>query len=172
MSFDFSDLNMQFMPQDYGGGGWGPCPNFTQGPCFCTNRPCTWRPTFCRCLTNPNLSLCAIPTQCRCLTRLLTCLCLSKPIASVPPRTIRDFTIYEQVTGVLREVGDVSDLDVLRVELQEALRQVDVQQKIMEQTGAPQSDAEFDAAEQALKQQLAALQQQRAAAKGSGGSKG
>jgi hypothetical protein len=96
----------------------------------------------------------------------LTCICLSKPIASVPPRTIIDVTIYEQVTGLLREVGDPADLDVLRVELQEALKQVDVHGEILKQTTTPRSDAEFDEAEKALKQQLEQLQQQRAAAKG------
>jgi hypothetical protein len=77
-------------------------------------------------------------------------------------------TIYEQVTGLLREVGDPSDLDILRVELQEALKQVDVHQEILKQTTGPRSDAEFDEAEKALKQQLEQLQQQRNAAKGKG----
>jgi hypothetical protein len=165
MPFDFSDLNMQFMPQQ----DWqyGPCPQFSQPPCFCTFRPCTFRPTWCPCQTRP-YSFCAVPTiTCRCVSRLLTCICLSKPIASVPPKTI-DFTVYEQVTGLLREVADPSDLDVLRVELQEALKQVDVHQEILKQTAGPRSDAEFDEAEKALKQQLEQLQQQRHAAKGKG----
>jgi hypothetical protein len=157
--FEYADLNMQFMPQDY---QYGPCPLNSQPPCFCTFRPCTFRPTWCPCNTRP-ITFCAIPSPCRCLTRLLTCICLSKPIASVPPRTIKDFTIYEQVTGLLREVGDPADFDVLRVELQEALKQVDTQQKTMQQYGAPQTDAEFDAAEQALQAQLEELKKQRAA---------
>jgi hypothetical protein len=105
------------------------------------------------------------------VSRFLTCICLSKPIASVPPKTIKDFTIYEQATGLIREIGDPSDLEVLRVELQEALRHVDVAQKNLEQMSRPQSDAEFDEAERALKQQLEDLQRQREAAKGSGGGK-
>jgi hypothetical protein len=102
----------------------------------------------------------------------LTCICLSKPIASVPPRTIRDFTIYEQVTGVLREVGDPAEFDVLRQELQEALKQVEVQQRIMQETMGPKSDAEFDEAERALKAQLDELKRQREASKGGGKSGG
>lgn len=170
MSFDYQDLNMQFMPPDWGqamGGPWGPCPNFSQIPCF-TPRPCTFRQS-CFCLTKPFTVACAIPTRCRCLSRLLTCICLSKPIASVPPRTLPDFTIFEQVTGVLREVADPTDFDVLRVELQAALNQVDMHEKLAQQSSALQSDAEFDEAERALKEQLATLQRQRAAAKGSGG---
>jgi len=168
MPFDFSDLNMQFMPQQ----DWqfGPCPLYSQPPCLCTYKPCTFRPTFCPCNTKP-ISFCAIPTQCQCLTRLLTCICLSKPIASVPPKTIRDFTIYEQATVLMREVSDPSDLDILRTELQETLRQVDVHQEILKQTTGPRSEAEFDEAEKALKQQLEQLQQQRNAAKGKGDKK-
>jgi hypothetical protein len=143
MSFDYQDLNMQFMPQDWGQTGhWGPCPFFSQPPCF-TPRPCTFRPT-CLCVSSPIASVCIVPTRCRCVSRLLTCICLSKPIASVPPRTLPDFTIYEQVTGVLREVGDPSDFEVLRTELQAALKQVDMQEQ-WRQGATPQSDAEFDA---------------------------
>lgn len=163
MPFEYSDLNMQLMAQQ----DWqlGPCPTFSQPPCLCTFRPCSIRPTWCPCNTRP-ITFCAVPTQCRCVTRLLTCICLSKPIASVPPRTIPDLTIYEQVTGLLREAGDPADLDILRTELQEAMKQVDVHQEILKQTTGPRTDAEFDEAERALKQQLEQLQQQRNASKG------
>jgi hypothetical protein len=166
MSFDFTDLNMQVMGQ-----GWqfGPCQNFSQ--CPANTALCRYPTVQCICLTNPAYSFCAIPSRCRCLTRLLTCICLSKPIASVPPRTIKDFTIYEQVTGVVREINDVSDLEVLRVELQEALKHLDVAHQNLQQLTGPKSDAEFDEAERALKQQLEDLQRQRDASKGTGGGK-
>lgn len=160
MSFDFSDLNMQVMGQ------FGQCQNFSQCPAH--TALCHLPSVQCVCLTNPAYSYCIVPSRCRCLSRLLTCICLSKPIASVPPRTLKDFTIYEQVTGVVREVGDPSDLEALRVELQEALKHVDVAHQSLKQTTGPQSDAEFDEAERALKQQLEDLQRQR---KASGGKK-
>lgn len=168
MPFDFSDLNMQYMGQQ----DWqlGPCPLYSQPPCYCTYKPCTFSPTYCPCNTKP-ITFCQIPTRCQCLTRILTCICLSKPIASVPPKTIRDFTIYEQATLLMREVSDPSDLDILRTELQETLKQVDVHQEILKQTTGPRSEAEFDEAEKALKQQLEQLQQQRNAAKGKGDKK-
>jgi hypothetical protein len=90
------------------------------------------------------------------------CICLSKPIASVPPRTLRDFTIFEQVTAVTREVADVGELEVLRTELQEAMKHVEIQREVLARTAGPQSDSAFDEAEKALKQQLEQIQNQRA----------
>ena len=161
--FDFSDLNMQVMPDDmqmhhYGGG----CPQYSIQPCFCHSRPII---SVCRCLSSPITCKCLsqVISYCKCLTRPNTlCICLSKPIASVPPRTLRDFTIYEQVTAVTREVNDIGELEVLRTELQEAMKHVEVQREVLARTAGPQSDSAFDEAENALKQQLEQVQRQRA----------
>lgn len=173
--FEFSDLNMQVMPDDWQA-QW--CPGFTY-PCICLSRPptlcrCVTQQVTCRCLTSP-ITACEClskpVTFCRCLTRptTLPCICLSKPIASVPPRTLKDFTIYEQVTVATRQVVDVSELDVLRTELQEAMKHVEIQREVMARTTGPQSEQAFDEAESALKQQLEELQRQRRDYRNKGG---
>lgn len=163
--FEFSDLNMQVMPDDLQAHQhW--CPTYTF-PC-CLSRQIS----YCRCHSTPITCRCfsQIISFCKCLTRPNTiCICLSKPIASVPPRTLKDFTIYEQVTIATREVVDIHELEVLRTELQEAVKHVDIQREVLARTAGPQSEAAFDEAENALKQQLEQLQRQRADFKKAGG---
>jgi hypothetical protein len=162
--FEFSDLNMQVMPQDVQG-QQQLCINLTG--CFCASHPtislCRL-PTRCFCVSNQITCFCfSHPvTYCRCLTQAITipCICLSKPIASVPP-PFKDFTIYEQVKGVTREIADIADLDALKAELQQALKHVEIQREVVQRTTGPQSEAAFDQAETALKQQLDELRKQR-----------
>lgn len=156
--FEFSDLNMQVMPDDVQAHHW--CPTYTY-PCMCLSRQIS----YCRCLTGPITCRCLsqVVTWCKCLTRPNTiCICLSKPIASVPPRTLKDFTIYEQVTAATREVVDINELEVLRTELQEAIKHVEVHREVLARTAGPQSETAFDEAETALQQQLEQLKRQRA----------
>ena len=157
--FDFSDLNMQVMPDDLQQQQFHWCPHVFTYPCKCLTKPLT----ICRCLSNAITCPCFSRVQsfCKCLTTQITlpCICLSKPIASVPPRDF--FGILEQVKGLIREVTDVAELEVLKAELQEAIKHVDVQREVMIRASAPQSDAAFDDAERQLKQQLDDLQKQR-----------
>jgi len=82
------------------------------------------------------------------------------------PPTIRDFTIYEQVAEVARQVSHVSELDLLRAELDDAIKQVDIAREVLDRSGT--AGENFDTAEADLKQQLELLQRQRAEyAKGS-----
>ena len=160
MSFEFSDLNTQLIPGTVQG---QVCALFTtQTACLCLSRPPTLQcfcltthiTVYCRCFSN-------FITYCRCLSRpILTipCICLSKPIVTGRPPTIRDFTIYEQVTEVTRQVSHVSELDLLRAELDDAIKQIDVAREVLDRTGGGEN---FDTAEAALKQQLELLQKQR-----------
>lgn len=162
MSFEFSDLNTQLIQ---GGLQNQVCALYTtQTACLCLSRPPT---LHCLCLSNyvtiPCRCFSNIITYCRCLSRpILTipCICLSKPIVTGRPPTIRDFTIYEQVAEVTRQVSHVSELDLLRAELDDAIKQIDVAREVLDRTG-PAAGENFDQAEAELKQQLALLQQQR-----------
>jgi hypothetical protein len=158
MSFEFTDLNAQLVQANQ------ICVLYTtQTACLCLSRPptlhcyCLSNYVTCRCFTN-------LITYCRCLSRpiiTIPCICLSKPIVTGRPPTIRDFTIYEQVAEVTREVSHVSELDLLRAELDDAIKQIDVAREVMDRTG-PAPAENFDNAETQLKQQLELLQKQRA----------
>ena len=155
MSFEFSDLNAQLMPGNLQA---QLCPALTGQACFCftTHLTCRCLSNFvtCRCLSNY--------ATCFCLSRPVTCICLSKPIITGRPPTIRDFTIYEHITEVTRELSHPSELDLLRAELDDAIKHVDVHREVLERTAGPQSDEALDEAEAQLKQQLELLQKQRA----------
>ena len=118
MSFEFSDLNTQLIQGSFQN---QVCALFTtQTACVCLSRPPT---LHCLCLSNyvtiPCRCFSNIITYCKCLSRpILTipCICLSKPIITGRPPTIRDFTIYEQVAEVTRQVSHVSELDLLRAD--------------------------------------------------------
>jgi len=64
------------------------------------------------------------------------------------------------VAEVTRQVSHVSELDLLRAELDDAIKQIDVAREVLDRTG-PAAGENFDQAEADLKQQLALLQQQR-----------
>lgn len=160
MSFEFSDLNAQLTP----GLEARQCVAFTtQTICLCLSSPPTYH---CRCLSNFVTVYCRYPhSVCQCFSKpILTipCICLSKPIVTGLPPTIRDFTIYEHVAEVTRQVGHPSELDLLRAELNDAIKHLDVQKEAFDRTGASRSDDVLDAAEAQLKQQLELLQKQRA----------
>jgi hypothetical protein len=161
MSFEFGDLNAQLVP-----GVVQQCPVLTtQTICYCLSRPylscrCLSNYITCRCLSNFH--------TCFCISRPITCLCLSKPILTGRPPTIRDFTIYEYVKDMTRDIAHQSELDLLRAELDDTIKQIDVQREVLERAGGAQSDESFDAIEGQLKQQLELLQKQRASYRGGG----
>jgi len=162
MSFEFSDLNTQLMQGSLQN---QVCALYTtQTACLCLSRPPT---LHCLCLSNyvtiPCRCFTNIITYCKCLTRpiiTIPCICLSKPIITGRPPTIRDFTIYEQVLEVTRQVSHVSELDLLRAELDDTIKQVDAAREVLESSG-PAAAETFDATESQLKQQLELLQKQR-----------
>src|SRR5262249_7941013 len=129
--FEFSDLNMQVMPQNLQQTQLCICLTNLQvsacrlaisQQCFCVSNQVT-----CVCLSHP-------VTFCRCLTNNITlCICLSKPIASVPP-PFKDFGIYEQVKAIARDITELTDLEALRSELHQALKHVDIQHEVLQRT--------------------------------------
>lgn len=147
MPFEFADLNAQL--------------GLTQQCVLYTTQ------TICQCLSRPFLS-------CRCLSRNITyCICNSRPIISYRTPTFElecGYSLVEHVVDVSRELVQPVELDQLRRELETAMKHLDVQKEVLERTMAPQTDAQFDEAEAALKQQLELLQKQRAE-RGRGGKK-
>jgi hypothetical protein len=158
MSFNFNDLNVQLVPdlQQL-------CIQHTLIGCYCLSRPnqsiicdCLSKPASvicqcvslphtlvaCQCLSKPASVVCAclsnVLTNCHCLTQNHTfCICNSLPIASYPIR----WDEFEQ----------------LRTQLNEVLKQVDIQQK----AAVPQTEAAFETQAQDLKRQLEAVEKQR-----------
>ncbi len=159
MPFEFNELNMQLMPDDIQYHHHCVClsrPNTLIQNCFCRSNAA--QSIACYCNSRPYLS-------CRCLSspRTLPCICNSLPIQSYPfeARQCLAVSVLQQVIDVTREIINPRDLDVLREELNQALRAVDIQQEVMERTLAPQSAESFDAAEKELTQQLESLRKQR-----------
>ncbi len=150
MSFEFNDLNAQLSEVDY-----QLCRRPTYIFCFCLSRPLL---TFCRCVSRHIITI--------------PCICLSKPIASIPFEVEAcGITVIEQIGELTRQLVNPAELDVLRGELETAIKKVNVQREALERSTAPTTDAAFDAAESQLKQQLETLQRQRADYNKQGGKK-
>lgn len=151
MSFEFNELNMHLLPeadlQYYA------CGRITVLKYCCLSS----RVTLVGC---QNYLSCRQLT-CNCLSQARTwCICASKPIQSYP---------IEELTDYIRQAVDPSELDVLRNQLNQAIKVLDVQKEVMERTLGPQSDEEFDAVEKELNQQLEQLRRQREQRRGKGG---
>ena len=161
MSFNFNDLNVQLLPemQQY-------CPPLTiGGGCLCQTRP---QPSIacgcltigltnhCRAFTCQCLSIavsvgcgptfhcgpantfgCGLTCQCVSHPRSIICICNTLPIASYPIHW--------------------NEFEEIRNQLNETLKQVDIQQK----AAVPQTEANFEAQAADLKRQLDAVEKQR-----------
>ena len=150
MSFEFNDLNAQ-IDLDY-----QICRRPTYIACF-YRAPITWP---CRCLSRPAITI--------------PCICVSKPVITVrfPYEELEcGYSVLHQVTDITRQVGNPAEFDVLRRELDTAIKQLDVQREAFERSSAPQSDEAFVTAEATLKQQLETLQRQREEFRKGGGGK-